>query len=346
MRPWVVVPVFDEVATVGRVVTAARAVAPVLVVDDGSTDGSGAAAEAAGAVVVRHPRRLGKGQALRTGIAAARARGATVVVTLDGDGQHDPRDLPALLAAAQQSPRAIVVGGRVGDGRSDRVPPGRLNAIRVAGFFVGWVTGLSLRDTQSGFRVYPVALFDEVRLRHGGFVFETEVLVTAASRGWEVREVPIHVVPRAGRRSRFRPLADGVAIGGYLAWRTLVRWGVEAREAGREVAAVFGRERRRVRHAEILAAGMACTGSPAAWGTAVAGLAAGRASSRIAGWWQHPRRRRASAAAWATLAAPGVLALAVAQALGGRLLPDVLTPVVERVYSLERLDAASRGGAP
>jgi len=98
MNALIVVPVFDEAATIGRVVRAARAHGAVLVVDDGSRDASAAIARASGAEVVRHPRRLGKGQAIRTGVAAARSRGASVVVTLDGDGQHDPGDLAAVRA--------------------------------------------------------------------------------------------------------------------------------------------------------------------------------------------------------------------------------------------------------
>jgi glycosyltransferase involved in cell wall biosynthesis len=100
MKPVIVIPIFDEAATIGRVVEHARAYAPVLVVDDGSRDGGGAVAAAAGAEVLRHRRRLGKAQALLTGIATARRRGATLVVTLDGDGQHDPAAIPALLAVA------------------------------------------------------------------------------------------------------------------------------------------------------------------------------------------------------------------------------------------------------
>src|SRR5205823_4809450 len=136
----------------------------------------------------------------RTGVAAARSRRASVVVTLDGDGQHDPGDLTAVLGAARGAPRAIVVGSRLAE--AGVLPPDRLNAIRVAGFFVNWASGLKLEDTQSGYRAYPVTLFDEVELRHGGFVLETEVLIAAAARGWQVREVPVQAIPRARRRAR------------------------------------------------------------------------------------------------------------------------------------------------
>ena len=153
MNTLIVVPVFNEADTVGEVVTGARAYAPVLVVDDGSRDGSADIARRAGADVSRHPYRFGKGEAIRTGIAAARARGASVVVTLDGDGQHRPSDLGRVLDAVRTMPRTIVIGGRLDE--PDALPPDRLNAIRVAGFFVNWACGLRIRDTQSGFRAYP-----------------------------------------------------------------------------------------------------------------------------------------------------------------------------------------------
>ena len=305
MNALIVIPVFDEAATIGRVVRAARAHGAVLVVDDGSHDASAAIARAAGAEVVRHPRRLGKGQAIRTGIAAARSRGASLVVTLDGDGQHDPGDLAAVLAAARSTPGTLVIGGRLRDPRL--LAADRLNAIRVAGFFVNWASGLALEDTQSGFRAYPLAFFDDVRPRRGGFVFETEALVAAGLRGWPVREVPVTTIARAGRRSRFHPIADGVAIGAYLAGRVLVRWGLEA---GAAVAALGGAR--------------AHLHSPGSW-------------TSLGGWWRHPRRRRAAVAARATLAAPAVLPLLVVQALvAGR---DFTSPLVTRLCSQDRLDA-------
>jgi hypothetical protein len=335
VNPLVVIPVFDEAETIGAVAREARRHAPVLVVDDGSRDGSAACARAAGAEVVRHPRRLGKGQAIRTGIAAARSRAASHVVTLDGDGQHDPRDLPAVLDAAREAPGAIVVGGRLR--AAGLLPPGRLHAIRVAGFFVNWASGLALEDSQSGFRAYPLALFDEVRPRRGGFVFETEVLVAAALGGWPVREVPVRTIPRAGRASRFRPLGDGVAIGAYLAGRALARWALEARAAGRAVAGPFTPAARRARHAVILQEAAPHLGSPAAWGLAIGGAHVALVGHCLAGWWRHPRRRRAAVAARATLAAPVLLAVLAAQALAEE--RDFAAPLVGWLCSQDRLDA-------
>ncbi|HET9491716.1 MAG TPA: glycosyltransferase family 2 protein [Methylomirabilota bacterium] len=347
MTVWIAIPVFNEAGTVGEVVRAARRHAPVLVVDDGSSDDSGRVATAAGAEVIRHSRRLGKGPALRTALTAARHRGASHLVTLDGDGQHAPDDVPVLLAAARQAPGAIIVGTRVGsDGQAPGLPVDRLNAIRLAGFFVNWSSGLSLGDTQSGFRVYPVSALDGMALRRGGFVLETEALVTAATRGIPVHEVPITVIPRAARRSRFRPVADGVAIGSYLAGRTLRRWAAEARAAVVEVAAVLSRDRRRARHADMLQAGAARADSFAGWGVAISAVAASHASARLTYWWAHPRRRRATAAAGAILTLPVVLALTITQVVAGRFLPDLVTPLVDRVFSQARLGAAQPPGRP
>jgi hypothetical protein len=340
MRPWIVVPVFEEEATVAGVVTGARSWAPVLVIDDGSSDGSARRAREAGAEVIHHARRLGKGQALGTGLAAARRRGASHVITLDGDGQHAADDLPRLMAAAAADPDAIIVGSRLGDDAASALPAGRLNAIRVAGFFVNWAVGLRLHDTQSGFRVYPLAVLQGLPTRRGGFVFETEVLVVAASAGIRVREVPVRAIRRASRRSRFRPIADGVAIGAYLTARGLARWGTEAAAAGREIRAVFRSERRRARHGAMLEAGAACGGSLPTWGLAVSLVAVRRTGERLGVWWRHPRRRRAAVAAGATLATPLLLGAAVVSALASRWLPDVVTPLVRRLYSQDRLDAA------
>jgi hypothetical protein len=303
----IVIPAYNEAAAIARVVEGARAHGPVIVVDDGSTDDTAARAEAAGAEAIRHPRRLGKGQAIRTGLAAAAVRGATSILTVDGDGQHDPADIPRLCAAAQ--PGTLVIGGRLGE--TNGFVRARLNAVRVAGFFVNWVTGLHVEDTQSGFRLYPLPLVRELPTRRGGFVFETEVLVAAARRGLTVREVPVHIAPRTAQRSRFRPLVDGVLIGSYLAVQAMRRWLVETREARVAIRA---------------------------WGVA-------------RWWRHPRGRRAAAAAAGTALsplllglAIGQSLVGAVARRLPTRPAPDVVTPVVTRWFSQARLVALD--GAP
>ena len=344
MSVLIVVPVFDEAGTVGAVVAAAREYGPVLVVDDGSRDGSAEIARRAGAEVIRHPRRRGKGEAILTGIAAARERGAAAMVTLDGDGQHRPSDLGLLLDAARARRRTIVVGGRLGD--VDALPPDRLNAIRLAGFFMNWACGLRLHDTQSGFRVYPIELFDEIRLRRRGFVLETEVLVTGVARGWRVHEVPVAALARARQRSRFRPISDGVAIGAYLAGRVLVRWAIETGVLLAAIVKPFYGERRRVRHQATLEQAAQYSGSPALWAMSVGSSAIQHVINRVVMWRRDPRPRRALVAAPATAAAPVMLALLALQAFAPRRMPDLVSPLVRWLASQERLCAQDRVGPP
>jgi hypothetical protein len=327
------IPAHNERATVGAVVAAARRHGHVLLVDDGSTDDTATVAGAAGAEVLRHARRLGKAQALRTGMAAARARGATQVDTLDAEGQHDTDDIPTLLAAA--APCTIVIGGRLAD--SAAVAPERLDAIRVAAFFTSWASGLRVHDSQSGFRLYPLEVFDVVSTRHGGFVFETEILLAAAAHGWRVQEVPVRARPRSASRSRFRPVGDGVAIGAFVARCALARFRAEAAAGIAEVLGGLRRDRRHARHAAMLEAAAPYGGGPA-WGLAIGAAAAQRLGGSINGWRRHPRTRRATAAATAALALPVVLPALVAQGLLGRRLSQAVAALVASVYDQARLD--------
>ena len=232
---WAVVPVFDEAATVGAVVTALRAHCPVIVVDDGSSDGSaGAAARAGAAEVLRHAGREGKGAALRTGFRAAMRHGAAAVATLDGDGQHDPADLPRLLAAHRDAPEALVLGDRFGLGGGDPIPKLRHLAIRGADRALRALLLAPLSDSQCGFRIYPGRFLREVPLREGRFVLETEALVQAVRAGFGLTSVPIRSVYPPGRQSRFHAAADLARIAWYLARAWLE--GVDPRAVARSTS--------------------------------------------------------------------------------------------------------------
>jgi glycosyltransferase involved in cell wall biosynthesis len=207
------IPALDCEATIGRVVGGALAHLPaVLVVDDGSSDRTADAAKAAGAEVLRMPGNRGKGEALRAGLRALAERGATHAVSLDGDGQHLPEDVPALLRAAAAEPRALVLGARQHE-------PGSLSGIRAFGnrFANRWVRiacGAVLPDTQSGFRVYPIRETLALGCRAERFAFETEVVIRAARAGLPLRNVPVRVwnPPPAERRSHYRGFSDSLRI--------------------------------------------------------------------------------------------------------------------------------------
>lgn len=213
-----VIPVYNHVRNVGQVVQAALASgAKVVVVDDGSSDGSGdVVARIPGAILVRHEKNLGKGAAILTGLAAVAAPsvGARFAVTVDADGQHDPEDARAMLATVwpdgEAGPRiALVLGARTGmQGRA--VPWSSRVGRGFSGFWVWASGGPALSDSQSGFRVYPVAETLALPTRARRFEFEVEVLVQARRAGIPILEVPVPVTyqPPGGRVSHFRPWRD------------------------------------------------------------------------------------------------------------------------------------------
>ena len=208
-----VIPAYRAAATVGDVVRGARAhCARVVVVDDGSDDDTERRARAAGAEVRRHPANAGKGAAIVTGLRALEAAGVGRAVTLDADGQHLASQIPALLAASDAVPGAIVVGARRKQGQTIA----RLNRFGnwMADRLLRAIAGRTLPDTQSGFRVYPVAATLALGARGAHYDFETEVLLRAARCGMPLLGVPVEVYypPVAERVSHFRPARDTLRI--------------------------------------------------------------------------------------------------------------------------------------
>jgi glycosyltransferase involved in cell wall biosynthesis len=217
LRAAAVIPAYEAAATIADVVRGTRAVLPdVLVVDDGSSDATGALAAAAGATVLRQERNAGKGAALMRGFHHWEARGFTHVVTLDADGQHYPDEIPVLLRVATADPRALVVGVRRKEGQE----------ISAAARFGNWVAdtlmeqlaGQALPDTQSGFRVYPLAVTLAIPTVGRRYDFETEILFRAARRGVPLLGVPVRVFypPVAERVSHFDPWWDTLRIIGTV----------------------------------------------------------------------------------------------------------------------------------
>jgi glycosyltransferase involved in cell wall biosynthesis len=230
MRVAIVIPAYNEAATLRDV--AARALSYgdlVIVVDDGSTDATAASVDGLPVTLLRHVRNAGKAASLWDGFEAALAAHADLVVTLDGDGQHRPEDVPRLVAASQQYPHRIVIGARIG-GR-ERAPRGRRIANGIADFFVSWAAGQRIADTQSGERAYPAALLRAVMasdaVRHdraASFTLESEILIVGARKGYETVAVPIASIYLSNRASHFRPIGDIARISGMLLRRLGEVW--------------------------------------------------------------------------------------------------------------------------
>lgn len=222
----VVIPAYNEEATIKDVAGNARACASlVIVVDDGSQDGTAEALAGLDVVVLRNATNCGKGASLKRGMTYALQRGATTVITMDADGQHMPQDSPRLLAMAQEHPNDIIVGARLID--AEIFPRRRYYANQVANFFISWAAGYAIKDSQSGFRLYPAKLLQQPRIakiRAPGFAFESEILIEAARLGFESKPVPIAVVyGKEARASHFRPVLDILRITRMVAWKLISR---------------------------------------------------------------------------------------------------------------------------
>ena len=222
----VVIPAFNEAPTVrGVVERALRKADRIIVVDDGSSDGTGDALRGLPVTVMRNPVNLGKAASLRRGMSSALAEGASAVVTLDADGQHEPEDIPRLLAAHARNPQAIIIGARLHD--KSRIPRSRYLANRFGNFWVAWAAGYPISDSQSGFRLYPASVLGAIDVhndRSRGFVFESAVLINAARAGFMSQAVAISALyPSGRRRSHFRPVLDFLLIGRMIWWKLLTR---------------------------------------------------------------------------------------------------------------------------
>ena len=177
---------------------------PVLVVDDGSTDGTADALKDLPVHVLRHTRNRGKGHALKTGLEEARRQGYRFALTLDADGQHDPGDIPAHVAAAGE--RTLVIGSR--NLTAEGMPSGNTFANRFSNFWFTVQTGRKLPDTQTGFRVYPLEDLPSLKLLTARYEAELTLLVFSAWKGLKLVPVPVRVYYPEDRVSHFRPFAD------------------------------------------------------------------------------------------------------------------------------------------
>jgi len=223
---WVVIPAYNEAETVRDVAMRAwQQCANVVVVDDGSTDSTARTLAGLDMTVLRNEDNIGKAGSLWRGFQHALEYGAVAVITLDADGQHAPEEIPSFVKRSLDDPTAFLIGARRRDQRKSS--PWRYIANRIADFWIGWAAGQPIEDSQSGFRLYPAELLREVTLKHNrsrSFVFESEIVIEAARRGFQCRNVPVTVTPRSGPRpSHFRPVLDILKITRMVAWKLLSR---------------------------------------------------------------------------------------------------------------------------
>ena len=207
----IVIPAYNEETTIHDIATRALKFSSlVIVVDDGSTDHTVINLQDLPIVLIKNETNSGKAASLWGGIQMARQHKVKYIISLDGDGQHAPEDIPRLLAKAEAEPGSIIIGGRLAD--KSAIPAKRYYANRVANFWLAWAAGYPISDSQSGFRIYPNELFDGLEMsttKRDSFVFESEILIKAAQRGIECTAVAIPAVyAENARPSHFRGVRD------------------------------------------------------------------------------------------------------------------------------------------
>ena len=202
----IVIPAKNESQSIADVVSTARSEFPsaeIIVVDDGSDDNTGELAKGAGANVVRHPESIGNGAAVKTG---ARAAKGTVLVFMDGDGQHDPRDIHKLLAKLDEGYK-MAVGAR---DSGSHASVGRLFANGIYNEIASKLSGRKILDLTSGMRAVQADLFKQfLYLLPNGFSYPTTITMAFLRSGFSVCYEPIKAADRKGK-SHIRPIRDGI----------------------------------------------------------------------------------------------------------------------------------------
>lgn len=210
----VVIPAFNVERTLGSLLVQLKAMGmAVVVVDDGSTDRTAEVARACGVAVLSHETNQGKGQSLRDGFQWGLAQGHQLFVTMDGDGQHLPSDLPRLLKELSSDRVGVVVGNRMDSVRN--MPRRRQWTNRIMSRWISRLCGQPVPDSQCGLRVIRRQVLERITLTTERYEIESELLIKASRAGFRIASAPITTVYRH-EKSRIRPIADTLRFFRFL----------------------------------------------------------------------------------------------------------------------------------
>ena len=222
MKTIAVIPAYNEERRVSQVVRdALKYVEGVIVVDDGSTDSTADIAAQSGAKVIRHMENCGAGAATMTGIEAARQMGSDVLVTLDADEQHNPEDIPALLAPIERDEADIVFANRFG--QRNRIPFIRRLFNGIGNIITFGVTGKWIKDSQCGFKAFGPKALEQVDLKMNGFEFCTEIVRESAQHKWRIAQIPTKVIYSEYTLAKGQSFANGVKTALKILLRSFLR---------------------------------------------------------------------------------------------------------------------------
>lgn len=209
----VIIPALNESESIAHVIGLINQHAPwadVVVINDGSTDTTGAIAERCGAFVLNMPHNVGIGAAVQTGFLFAHKRGYAVAVQNDGDGQHDPREIPLLVSELVNSGADLVIGSRYIEDRGYITPRARRLGIIILAGVIGAITGRPFTDPTSGFRASNTRTIALCARLYPHDYPEPEAVVLLHRAGLALREIPVTMNPRYGGKSSITPLKSGI----------------------------------------------------------------------------------------------------------------------------------------
>ena len=204
------IPAFNEEKNIEKIIKDCKKfVDDVIVCDDGSTDNTAALSKKQGAIVLQHEKNKGYGAAISTLFDYCRKENADVMITIDGDGQHDPNQVPLLLDAIKKHNVDVAIGSRFLNDHN--VPGYRKAGIKIITSATNYSTNLKVSDSQSGFRAYSSAAIKEIFPTETGMAVSTEILLKVSNKGLSLAEVPI-TVSYQGDTSTQNPVSHGTSV--------------------------------------------------------------------------------------------------------------------------------------
>lgn len=211
---WLVIPCYNEGQVIFDVITEARKTFPnIVAVNDGSKDDSAEAIRASGAHLVNHPVNLGQGAAIQTGVEYARTQpGAQYFVTFDADGQHQVKDVKAMIDRLRTEPYDIIVGTRFAGQDNSQVPWIKRVVLRTVVFLSPRTRRLGLSDAHNGLRVFNKKVANEMDIRMSGMSHASEIVNMIDQKGWRVAEQPVDILYTEYSMSKGQSLINGVNI--------------------------------------------------------------------------------------------------------------------------------------
>lgn len=205
-RTCVIIPAYNENKGISSVVKKIRLLGlDAVVIDDGSIDSTADIAQNEGAIVLRNLKNLGKGAALRRGFDYVLKAGYDVVITMDGDGQHNPETVAQFLELENRVDADIIVGNRMRN--TENMPLLRIATNRFMSWLISWKTGQHIPDTQCGFRLIRASLLKNITLLSSRYDMESEILIIAAKKGHKIESLPIETIYH-GSKSQIHPVLD------------------------------------------------------------------------------------------------------------------------------------------